>query len=164
MANNPATTGDAVPRSLWPIAIIGVFIVFLAGCIAFVVYATRHQVDLVSRDYYAQELKHQEQMDRVARTQGIQSQVRIAYDAGQQAVTVALPGEHARQKPAGEVHFYRPSAASLDRRERLDVDLQGAQKLDARLLEPGLWRVRVTWSVHHQQYYWDEKVVISQKN
>jgi hypothetical protein len=164
MANNPSTAAGAPRRSLWPTAIIGVFIVFLAGCITFVVYATRHQVDLVSSDYYAQELKHQEQMDRVARTQGIQSQVRIAYDAALQAVTLALPIEHARQKPAGEIHFYRPSASGLDRRERLAVDAQGIQKLDARALAPGLWRVRVTWSVSDQQYFWDEKVEIPKIN
>jgi nitrogen fixation protein FixH len=59
------------------------------------------------------------------------------------------------------VHLYRPSAAGLDRQLALELDAAGVQALDASGLEPGLWRVKVTWSVGGQQYYFDQKVVIS---
>lgn len=149
------------PRNLWPVAIIGFFAVFIVWIAGFIVFSTFHRVDLVSPDYYAQELRHQEQIDRRERAQALPDRVRITYDAARQNLTLTLPIEHALLQPVGVIHFYRPSAAGLDQKRPLDVGSDGRQVLDARQLDPGLWRVRVQWTVEGRDYFAEQEVVIS---
>src|ERR1043166_2848691 len=43
-------------RNPWPTAIIGYFVVFISFLIGFVAFASRQKVDLVQKDYYAEEI------------------------------------------------------------------------------------------------------------
>ena len=58
------------------------------------------------------------------------------------------------------MQLYRPSAAGLDRELKLELDATGSQSLDAAALEPGLWKVRIHWTSHQQEYFADKSVVV----
>jgi hypothetical protein len=141
---------------------VAAFVVFVAGTAGLVVMSTRNNVELVSPNYYEQELRFQDQINRRGRAQTLQGQVRVSYDAAQRVLTLALPPAHAAVHAAGDIVLYRPSAAGLDRRVALDLDVQGRQTLDARSLSDGLWWVRVTWRVGNEDFAFDEKVIIGQ--
>ena len=68
-------------RNLWPLGIIVTFALFFAGTVGLVVMACSQKVDLVSADYYEQELKFQGRIDRVERTRHAATQAAVAYDA-----------------------------------------------------------------------------------
>jgi hypothetical protein len=51
----------------------------------------------------------------------------------------------------------------MDRTVKLEPDANGVQRLDAVGLAPGLWKVRVSWTVEHQDYFLDQKVVVGSK-
>jgi nitrogen fixation protein FixH len=125
--------------------------------------AFSQNVDLVSADYYEQELKFQGRIDRVERTRNAATQATVAYDAASRCITVSLPPEQARREVWGGIELYRPSAAGMDRAVRLQPDTNGVQRLDATGLTPGLWRVRVTWTAEKENYYFDQKVVVGSK-
>ncbi len=147
-------------RNLWPVGIIVTFALFFAGTVGLVVMACSQKVDLISADYYEQELKFQGRIDRVERTQRTASHAAIAYDASGRCITVSLPPEQARLTVWGSIELYRPSAAGMDRAVRFAPDANGTQRLDARGLAPGLWRVRVTWTAEKENYYLEQKVVV----
>jgi hypothetical protein len=152
----------ASDRNLWPIGIVTAFVLFVTGIASLVVMSTREKVELVSPDYYEQELRFQDQINRRERAQALQGQVRVSYDAAQRVLTLALPVAHAAAHAAGEILLYRPSAAGQDRRVALELDAQGRQTLDARALSDGLWWVRVTWRAGNEDFAFDEKVIIGQ--
>jgi hypothetical protein len=148
-------------RNPWPIVITGYFIVFFAGLVAFIAFASGHREDLVRADYYEQEIRFQKQLDRVQRTRAIEQPVNVAYDAGQKCITIQLPLAHAAQT-GGRIHLYRPSDARLDRDLDLVTDVAGKQRLDAATLRTGLWKVRVEWTVAGEEYFMDQAVVVKQ--
>ena len=148
-------------RNLWPIGIIAVCALFVAGTAGLVVMACSQKVDLVSNDYYEQELKFQGHIDRVERTRLTASQAAVAYDAARQCITFSLPPEQAGRTVSGSVELYRPSAAGMDHAVKLEPDAQGIQRLDASGLAPGLWKVRVSWTVEKENYYLEQKVVVA---
>ena len=150
-------------RNLWPLGIIITFVLFFAGTVGLVVMACSQKVDLVSADYYEQELKFQGRIDRVERTRHAASQATVAYDAARQCITVSLPADQARHEVSGRIELYRPSAAGLDRAVKLEPDANGVQRLDAAGMAPGLWKVRVSWTVENQDYFLDQKVVVGAK-
>jgi hypothetical protein len=150
-------------RNLWPLGIVVTLAVFVTGTVGLIVMACSQRVDLVSPDYYERELRFQGQIDRVERTHHAASQASIAYDAAGKCLTVLLPADQAGREVSGRIELYRPSAAGLDRAVKLDPDAKGTQRLDASSLEPGLWRVRVSWTSEKQNYYLEQKVVVGSK-
>src|SRR5262249_28670359 len=82
------------------------------------------------------EVRFQQQLDRLNRTRPLTTAVAVAYDANQQAITVTLPAAHARHSASGHIHFYRPSDASLDRDVPLAVSADGVQRVETNGLLP----------------------------
>lgn len=151
------------PRNLWPVGIIAVCATFVVSTAALLVFACSQRVELVSHDYYEQELKFQNHIDRVDHTRRTAAKASIAYDPAEKCITVSLPAEQARQHVSGSVELYRPSAAGMDRTMELAPDTNGVQRVDATDLVPGLWRVRVTWTAEKQSYYLEQKVVVGSR-
>src|SRR5438876_8003501 len=144
-------------RNLWPLGIVLAFGIFITGTATLVVLACANKTDLVSADYYEQEIKYQGQLDRVERAKRLDQQASVSYNAGQKQITISLPPEHARNV-TGSIHLYRPSAAGLDQRVKLELNTNGAQTIDASQLRAGFWKVKVLWSVGSEEYFIDEKV------
>lgn len=148
------------PRSAWPYAILAWFILFGSALAVWVAVALRQNLDLVSPDYYAHEIRYQQQIDRQARTQSHLADAQITYDPGRQRLTITLPVAHAA-RALGTVTFYRPSDASLDREAKLAANPAGEQTFDARAMRPGLWKIRVQWTFNGEEFFSDRSVTIA---
>jgi nitrogen fixation protein FixH len=147
----------------WPVSIVTFFSLAILGCTTFVVFCSRHSADLISPNYYEDEVKYQGQIDRLQHTQQQAPLASVRYDALSKIITLSLPPEHTQAKPSGQIHLYRPSAAALDRQVRLDLNASGIQMIDAGSFRPGLWKVRVSWIVANREYFIDQPVVIPSK-
>jgi nitrogen fixation protein FixH len=145
-------------KNLWPYGIITAFAIFMTGTIGLIVLACSHRTELVSDDYYEQEIRFQSQMERQQRasTQGAS----VIYEPRTHAIRISVPSGTAPGSVSGRIHLYRPSAAGLDRKLSLELDAQGTQLVDATRLSAGLWKVRVTWSAGTQEYYLDQSVIV----
>ena len=141
-------------------AITGYFIVAICGIAIFITWAVRHKMDLVSQDYYRDEILYQQQIDRINRTRLFAKDASVTYDPIQQTIIVALPAAHVVQQPTGGIQLYRPSDARLDHAETLVLMADGTQHLNAKNLRSGLWKIRIQWTVAGQDYGLDQSVVI----
>jgi hypothetical protein len=144
----------------WPAGIIGAFVLFVGGTVGLIVLASSNRMELVSHDYYEQELRYQQRLDGLNRAQRLAPAAQASFDADHGKITLTLPSEHARQQARGEITLFRPSAAGLDRRFELQLGPDGTQSLDATSLQPGLWNVRVLWRVAGEDFCLDQTVVV----
>jgi nitrogen fixation protein FixH len=144
----------------WPAAIIGWFVIFFTGIVIYTTWSIRQRVDLVGVDYYDQEIRFQQRLDSVNRTQRVANGVSVTFADATRQIVIALPVEHAARHPAGSIHLYRPSDARLDHRFKLALNADGRQTVEAAALSPGLWKVRVAWTVGGEEFFRDETVVI----
>lgn len=147
-------------RNYWPLGIGLGAMLFIGVYAAFVVIACMHRSDLVSENYYEQELKFQTRIDSASRARHLSTQAAAMYDAATKRVTVTLPREHAGRNVSGEIVLYRPSAAGLDRRVALAPDSAGSQMVNVSDAPEGLWRIRIEWKLDGLDYYFDQKLVI----
>lgn len=147
-------------RSLWPVAIVTWFALFIAFLAAFIIFAALRHDDLVRRDYYEEEVRYQRQLDRANRGQAVSREVAVRYDAVNQRITISLPPAQAALHPSGSINFYRPSDASLDHARPLVTDAGGVQHVNASHLRPGLWKVHLYWTVNDQEFYFDQAIVV----
>ncbi len=161
--HDPAACGCGfrLPRwNPWPVCIIAWFTLAIIGCTIFIVYCNRHPADLISEDYFEQEVRYQGHIESVAHARQSPHPATVVYDADRQLIRIVLPPEARQGKAAGDIQLYRPSAAYLDQQFKLEPDAAGVQTLDAARLLPGLWKVRASWKVGDQGYFIDQSVVI----
>ena len=144
----------------WPICLIAFFGVAILSCAGFVAFCSLHPSELVTPDYYEQEMRYQAQIGRIDNARNVLKEPSVSYDTQERTITVSLPAPVADSRPTGTIQLYRPSAASLDRKLDLALDPCGKQRIDARALAPGLWKVRVSWTVANREYYLDRPVVL----
>lgn len=147
----------------WPVSIGIFFGCAICAAVTFVIFCQRHQVDLVTSDYYEQEVRYQDQLDRAHRAASLQAPATIAYDNSTKRITISLPSGHLGMNVKGWIQLYRPSAAGLDQKLPLQLDATGIQAIDASQLTSGLWHVRISWNANGADYYCDEKLVVDPK-
>ncbi|MBP9901541.1 MAG: FixH family protein [Verrucomicrobia subdivision 3 bacterium] len=147
-------------RNPWPIAITAFFVTAILFFIAFIGFAMRQREDLVSTDYYEREIRYQSQLDSMNRSQSLAAQAVVTFEPAQRAIVITLPAAQTRGA-TGSIQLYRPSDARLDRNVALALNAEGIQRLDARELPDGLWKVRVKWSADGQDYFVDQPVILA---
>jgi hypothetical protein len=149
-------------RNLWPYGIIAAFVLFLSGTAGLIVIAATHPQSLVSGNYYEQEIKYQGRIDGSARAK--QSGATVNFDAAARRMVISLPTAQAGHDLLGQIELYRPSAAELDLRFKLQPDAGGRQSLDLTSLPEGPWEIRVSWNAGGHDYFLDQKIVITANN
>lgn len=148
------------PRNLWPVAIIAYFVLFIGFTIGIVGYISHQKMDLVRGDYYNDEVRYQQQLDRIGRTEGLKEKVAIGYDQAKASITINLPAPAPSHPMEGHIQLYRPSDETMDRTVQLALTSAGRQEVDVKALHPGLWKVRVYWTVDGHEYYFGQSVVV----
>ncbi|WBA43008.1 FixH family protein [Hymenobacter canadensis] len=146
-------------RTFWPYAIVAVFLLF-AGYIGYMVQqAMRTPVDLVSPDYYKQELVYQQRLESVARTAALPAPVELRYEVAAHRLLLQLPAALAAQGARGTLHFFRPSNQQLDFTLPLQL-VAGRQQLSTARMQPGYWRIRLDFTAGGQAYFLEKTLVL----
>lgn len=146
-------------RTFWPYGIALFLGGFLIVLVTVVVVVSRQRDDLVAPDYYAQEVRYQEQIERLARTAALAEPLRIVQERAGQPVVIAVPAA-LRAGLRGQVRLFRPADASQDRQIALQLDAEGRQVLQFPPHVPGHWQVQIRWEHNGQEYYTESQVEI----
>ncbi|MDB5236470.1 MAG: hypothetical protein JWR44_3463 [Hymenobacter sp.] len=148
-------------RNFWPHAIIATFVLFASYIGYMVQQAMSTSVDLVSADYYQQELAYQKRMESTARTAALPAPVQVHYERATQRIRLQLPPSLAGQAVQGTLHFFRPSDQTLDFKLPFEPTGDPAlQELSTAKLQPGYWRLRMDFTAAGQQYFVEKKLSI----
>ena len=142
----------------WPLAIAISYILFVLLLLAFLAFSRFNTVDLVSEDYYAQELKYQEQIERINRSRSLKQPLQWQYDRSENTVRIQFPVRHHEGPVSGSIVFFRPANASQDLTYRVKPIPDGSQILNTGHLSKGLWRIKIFWRADDFEYY-DEFVI-----
>ena len=129
--------------NLWPFGIVLLLVLFFIGIMSMVVIASSQHFDLVSENYYAEELGYQKQIDGIERAKSAGASLRM--DAAKRQLMIELGNGAPTSGSPFVLEFYRPSAAQLDWATNLQAGSDGRALIDVSKLEPGLWKVRVLW-------------------
>jgi hypothetical protein len=127
------------------------FVVFMLGM---VYLCTQQHFDLVTEDYYEQELKFQQVIDGKQNEQLLEKQTLVKMDLG--VVTVTLPME--KSDGEGKVVFYKPDNANFDK----TIALNGSNRVSIPVseLKSGMYTVKATWQSEGKPYYNEQTLFI----
>jgi hypothetical protein len=140
----------------WPIGITLFCAAAFAGAATVVVVMVSKKVELVTPDYYAQDLKHGERMAQQKRAGKLSAPVNVHQDPESKNIIVAFP----ERDTTGTITLYRPSDSTMDRTVNIELNDEQEQILAGDQLTAGLWHVQCQWRQQNQEYYYSEAVVI----
>lgn len=139
--------------------VVAAMVLFMSYIAMFVYKAMNQDVDLVSKDYYEQEIKFQDQIDRIGRTKAA-GDVAIRYEAEAQRLLLQLPDTFKGKAVSGEVHLFRPSNDQLDQEHPLQLGRDLSQLIETSELEKGLWKVRVSFAAENETYFAEQTIQV----
>lgn len=130
---------------------------FIILIITMVSMAMNQKVDLVSKDYYEQELKYQDKIDKTKRTIALSES--MTYHVEQATVVLKFPKQFKNQTIKGSIYFFRPSDEALDTRINFVVaDSSLSKNINTRNFKPGFYKMQVDWEANNDHYY-NESVI-----
>jgi hypothetical protein len=134
----------------------GIFMIFI---ITLVVKTYQIKVDLVSNDYYEQELKYQEKIDKMSHVVNDKNKHIICRTEGDSLVLI-YPEKFISVGIQGNVEFYRPSDSSKDLIVAIQPGKDSKQYLSKNMFLNGLYKMKIEWTTENTDYYTEENIYI----
>ena len=139
----------------WGYIITSGYLVFVTGIVFLVYKASSQKFDLVTKDYYEQELKYQDVIDESANTAKLSAPL-VVERSGEQ-LQVAFPAEMKDKRKTIDFYLYYPADAKKDLRLTIETK-------DNELLQPlpsamrGQYQLKLSWEIEGVKYYFEKKL------
>lgn len=134
----------------WGNKLIIVFIVFAALMATLVYKATQAKFELVSKDYYQDELRYQDKIDGAANAA---LEAPISIQVNDEIISIEFPDAQKNANITGEAWFYCSVDATKDKRFVLSVDSTGIQRIERKGLQKGDYQVKISYEINQKKYY-----------
>lgn len=140
----------------WGKKITLVYISFVALMITMVTMAMKQRLDLVSDDYYLEELKYQDRIDRITATNQLNS--RVIMELESENIKISFPQE-LEGKISGKIHLYCASDARNDK--IFDFETQNNSHLISKEgIQKGSYTLKLEFNSGSNEYYTEETITI----
>lgn len=134
----------------WGNKLIIVFIVFAALMATLVYKATQTKFELVSKDYYQDELRYQDKIDGAANAA---LEAPISIQVNDEIISFEFPDAQKNANITGEAWFYCSVDATKDKRFVLSVDSTGIQRIERKRLQKGDYQIKISYEINQKKYY-----------
>lgn len=138
----------------WGYRIAIFFMAFIAFMLFMLYQCVQQNFDLVTEDYYAQEVAFQEQINQQNNASELAQ--RPSWSVSEKYFNLSFPNTLDK----GSINFFRPSDKKLDFRETLEINNNGQQQIDLIKFKRGVYKVQLSWSDQNKDYYIEEQVFI----
>lgn len=139
----------------WGYGIAALYLGFVVMMLSLVVMSMGRKVDLVTDQYYNEELKFSDKMEKMKRANSLTEPVEwVVTDT---EVNIKFP-EMNHGKPLGKVTFYCPANSENDRSFAIE-SLSNHFTIATSQLPEGRYHMQIDWTSGDQNY-WNEGVVV----
>ncbi len=143
----------------WGTGIVLAFIGFIAFIMYFIVSMNvddKYDHDLVSEDYYSDELKYQTDIDKLKNANDLSTN--ISYERTDEGLKINFPEDINYKEITGNMFLYRPSNKQLDFETAISLSNSYLLIPDKRLVD-GRWNIKIDWQYKGKSYLFKESIV-----
>ncbi len=142
----------------WGTKLLIVFAVF-AGNICYMVYqCVKTPVNLVTAEYYKDELVYQDIIDGTKMADALSKAVSL--QKSNSTIILQLPHEMKNMQVNGTVLFYCPSNMLNDKKVNLSTNADGQQVINTQTLVHGKYVVKIEWNASNKHYYNEQPLTL----
>ena len=116
----------------------------------------KYDHDLVSDDYYGDELKYQVDIDKLKNSNTLTTN--ISYEKTEEGLIIKFPEDIDYKKITGHMFLYRPSNKQLDFETLISLSDSYLLIPDERLVD-GRWNIKIDWQYNGKSYLFKEAIV-----
>jgi hypothetical protein len=143
----------------WGNKILIVFIAF-GSMISYMVYrCVITPVNLVSEQYYKDELAYQTVIDGAKQANALSGKLKLSQRP--EGISMQLPVEMKGKTVRGTIFFYCPSDMGRDKTLALSTDELGRQQIAPGQVAQGHYTVKVIWSTGGINYFMEQPLIIN---
>ena len=142
----------------WGFRITILYLSFVALIVTLVVLCYGQKVELVSKDYYKQELQYQDRIDAINNANAAGNS--ITHNIAGSEVMLSVSPEFLKAGFEGTVNFFRPSDSSKDFNTEMKFDADGKQVIAGGKLEKGIYKMQLSWQSGGKNYFKEQVITI----
>ncbi|TYA92314.1 FixH family protein [Seonamhaeicola marinus] len=142
----------------WATGIVLAFIGFISFIMYFIVTMNiddKYDHDLVTEDYYAEELAYQNDINKLKNAKQLSEN--IVYKKTAEGLLIEFPSNIDYKTITGKVFLYRPSNKQLDFESTISLSNPHLLIPDSRLVG-GRWNIKIDWQVNGNSYLFKESL------
>lgn len=139
----------------WGYKILFGYLAFVAGMVCLVIMASSEKFELVTKDYYEQELAYQNIIDQAGNTAGLSAPITVEQTATQ--LRISFPEELGDQKKAGLIYLYCPADSKRDFRKSFESN-ENTYLQELPVAMKGMYELKLSWQVNNIKYYFEKKL------
>jgi hypothetical protein len=142
----------------WGTGIVLAFIGFISFIMYFIITMNvdkKYDHDLVTEDYYAEELAYQEDIDKLKNSNELTENV--SFKKSDEGLLISFPKNIDFTKISGKVFLYRPSNKHLDFDTAISLSKPYLLIPDKRLVD-GRWNIKIDWQYKGKSYLLKESI------
>ena len=140
----------------WGWNIVLVLALFMTMIIVMVVKSVQTKVDLVTQDYYSDEIAYQEQIDKVANAKSLEGV--FTWNRYAEGIELIFPEGLDGDNFKGTLSRYRPSDKNLDREIVIEALSNNSFFISSDQLASGKWTLKVDGKVGEKAYYFEQRI------
>ena len=143
----------------WGIKIAATYILFVILTLVMVGITMNKDVNLVTDDYYKDELAYQQQINKINRTNQLPEQPAVDYSADTFKIT--FPSMFLPDQIKGNILFYRPSDHRMDFVKPIYTNSNREVTIAAGNIPRGLWKVKIDWEANGTTYFNESSIMVN---
>jgi hypothetical protein len=124
---------------------------FVVLIVTMVVMSSRQKMDLVATDYYDQELKYEDQLNKMRASSKLEHQPELIANGNR--LELVFPDDVRGKSISGNLIFFRSSDAQKDVAQELTSDTLLRRVVATEKLVPGYYQAKLNWKANEQEYY-----------
>jgi len=137
----------------WKIAIL--YSCFVVMMVTLVVASNRQKMDLVSKNYYEDELMFQKTLDAGKNQAGLSKPVLIHAD--KDSVTIDFPDEFRSKVLSGDICFYSPANEDWDKNFKISTN-NNIVTISRKSLHDTKYTIKINCAVDGKKYYQESEI------
>jgi hypothetical protein len=142
----------------WGHKITLAFSAFVVFMFVMVYKSMKTDFQLVTKEYYKDELAYQQVIDGTNRANSLGTAVKATQVNNE--LIIQLPAEMKGKKISGNIWLYCSSDDKKDRRLELGVDENGKQAISTKNMLPANYLLKVTWKADELNYYNEQHITL----
>ncbi|WP_298535087.1 FixH family protein [uncultured Algibacter sp.] len=143
----------------WGTGIVLAFIGFISFILYFIItmnVSEDFEHELVTEDYYAEELAYQNDIDKLNNAKTLEEN--ISYEKSDAGLRVKFPESFNYKNITGKVFLYRPSNKQLDFETAISLSNSYLLIPDNRLVD-GRWNIKIDWQYKGKSYLFKKSII-----
>lgn len=141
----------------WGLKITLVYGVFVIGIMFMVFLSSKQNRDLVSDNYYAEELAYQKIIDQSSKTASLQSTIEVSTTGN--AIQVALPKEFDHASISGNWTLYYAANQEKDIKGSFQTSA-AAFSIEIPTDAKGNYLLKLQWQSDKEEYYFEKNIFL----